>query len=149
MVKQKQTPVESVIDVNDRGILWYRIPEFPGYEYSPSVNMIRSLKSVKRYPFGTVLKQSNTDEYTMTNKDNLRLKVKLCDIIANIRRRNEKGYPTYIVDQFHSRNNRSFINPDNVPLGTKVVAKPRRPRKETMITPMFTKLRSGGGELPS
>lgn len=75
--------VEQVIDLRDSNIIWFRIPGFPGYEIS-NTNYVRSFKSRKKYPYGTLVKWSKGN-IILSNRNNQRVKLTLEEIWSIIK----------------------------------------------------------------
>jgi len=71
--------VEQVINVNDSSIVWFRIPGFPGYEISNN-NYVRSFKSRKKFPLGSLVKWDKTGHVIMSDHNNKRVKLDLKEI---------------------------------------------------------------------
>ena len=66
-------PTETVVNIYDPNILWYKINDFPGYEISNN-GYLRSFKSSKKYPYGIILEyyHSNGNYYSLTCSNNNR-----------------------------------------------------------------------------
>ena len=117
-------PVEQVVDVNSPMIIWYRIPGFPGYEISTPMNYIRSFKSRKKYPYGTLVKWTKDGTVTLTNNNNQRVKLRYEDIMKLVQ--NTKELPVATSDiQVKARNPMCTIDTNAIPEVGKVVAKPK------------------------
>jgi hypothetical protein len=65
-------PTESIVDIYDKNILWYKIKDFPGYEISNPNNFVRSFNSAHKYPYGVILNYYHSDGnyYEMICYDN-------------------------------------------------------------------------------
>lgn len=115
-------PVDYIWDPATDDQLWFRIPNFNGYEISDYLN-IRSMKMFNKYPFGVLLKYTVTKDgqkiYELTDIDNMRIKISERDIINLAFYTNPSitsyGYPkkTYQAEKT-SRNFRMWINQDPV-----------------------------------
>jgi hypothetical protein len=135
------TPVEQKLNPGDPGFIWNCISGFPGYEMcvaydgSNKVLLLRSLKSIHRYPYGTLLEPRN-NYYELTDRNNNRVRVNANDLQIdpyNIPRH------TWEVDSYKARNKREFINPNEETLGT-VIRKPvdiKAEENNTLSYPKF------------
>lgn len=138
-MRKEQIPVESVININDPSYVWYPIKGFPGYEICENNYhvYIRSLKSSVAYPYGTLLRWSIYNRFTLTNSNNQRVNIKAEDLMYL----EDKSQPrsTITVDRFKARNNRIFINPDETTDEGTIVKKPRdiRMNGEKVFFPKF------------
>ena len=54
-------PTETIVDIYDKDILWYKIKDFPGYEISNPNNYVRYLKYSNNYPYGVILNYYHSD----------------------------------------------------------------------------------------
>lgn len=116
--------VDKVINIYDSRILWFRIPGFPGYEISNTHHYVRSFKSRKRYPYGTLVQWAgkNRDYIVLTNSNNQRVKLTLDDILKLTH--GQIGYKTFEV-QNTSRNPLCGIDTNATSEVGKIVAKPK------------------------
>ena len=114
--------VEQVIDLRDSNMLWFRIPGFPGYEIS-NTNYIRSFKSRKKYPYGTMVKW-NKEGIILSNRNNQRVKLTLQEIWSVVKSEPERICHTWEV-QNTSRNPMAGIDTEaEVAIGD-LVQKPK------------------------
>jgi hypothetical protein len=101
--------VEDYIDLNDKTIKWYDIPNYNGYQIS-TTGHIRSLKHYKKYPFGILIKHKN-NLFTLTNSNNIRTTVSYNEIVNLVK--NSEYSLSYPKDtnttSYSSRNNKCFI----------------------------------------
>ena len=116
--------VDQVINIYDPNILWYRIPGFPGYEICKTTYMVRSFKSRKKYPYGTLVKWNKNQTITLTNHNNQRVNLTFDDIIRIVDEAKELPNKTIEV-QGTSRNPLSCIDTNAVTTVGKIVAKPK------------------------
>lgn len=67
-------PTETIVDIYDKNILWYKIKDFPGYEICNCNNYVRSFKYYKKYPYGVILNYYHSDGnyYEITCSNNKR-----------------------------------------------------------------------------
>ena len=116
-------PVEQVINPNDSTIKWFRIPGFPGYEIC-NLNYVRSFKSRKKYPYGTLVKWDKNNTITLTNSNNQRVKLTLTDIWCVVKANPEITSYTWET-QNTSRNQTACIDTEAISEVGKVVSKPK------------------------
>ena len=120
--------VEQVIDIYDKNIIWFRIPGYPGYEIS-NTNYIRSFKSRKKYPYGTLVKWDKKGNVIISNSNNIRVKLSI-EEIWSIVKHNPEVIVNTIDTQNTSRNPFCTVNTNaEVEVG-KVAAKPKVTTKE-------------------
>ena len=124
-MKANLVPIESIMDINDTSIIWYRIPGFPGYEITDinGSTLIRSFKQRKKYAFGTVVKPNN-GFWTISNSNNQRVKISYNELWNLVKSNTLNTCYTYQV-QDTSRNPRCGIDRDAVVEVGKVVQKPK------------------------
>lgn len=131
-------------DPYDDDQLWYRIPDFNGYEIS-NKGMVRSLKFTGRFPFGTIIDPKPSGKYfgmyEMSNNNNTRVMVSR-DALWKLAMQNLKDYPYKPVSTCcvnpKSRNNRVFIDYDKAYHTNNALSTPVKPNKEPVFTPKFT-----------
>ena len=102
-------PVDYIWDPTTDDQLWFRIPNFNGYEISDYLN-IRSMKMFNKYPFGVLLKYTVTkDGQKISERDIINLAFYTNPSITSY------GYPkkTYQAEKT-SRNFRMWINQDPI-----------------------------------
>lgn len=114
--------VEEVVNIYDTNILWFRIPGFPGYEIS-NVNLVRSFKSRKKHPFGTLVKWDK-NSITLSNNNNIRVKLTLKEIWDTVNSQSITPVHTTEV-QNTSRNPMCCIDTNAEVKVGKVTAKPK------------------------
>ena len=114
--------VEQAVNINDPTIHWFRIPGFPGYEIS-NTNYVRSFKSRKKYPYGTLVKW-NKGSIELSNRNNQRVKLTLNEIMELIKTEPECVCHTWEV-QNTSRNPMAGIDADAIVTVGEVVHKPK------------------------
>ena len=134
------TPLENIIDVSNRAYGWYTIRDFNGYEWCPTLEMLRSLKSSKAHPYGVLVKEKN-NKYEITNNNNQRVKISKNDLIMRVNF--SFGHYTWEVNNTHPRNFRMGILPQaEVDKDTTLISKPRPIKKgnqdKNLIIPKFT-----------
>lgn len=117
-------PVEQVVNINDPTIIWYRIPGFPGYEICRSNYYVRSFKSRKKYPFGTLVKWNKDNTITLTNRNNQRVKLTM-EQIEQLLKENKPTSCKTIEVQNTSRNPLCGIDTNAETLVGTIVAKPK------------------------
>ena len=125
--------------------LWYDIPGFPSYQYSPS-GYIRSFKSRKKFPCGQILMFRHTvnsgDVFTLSDYNNIVRELSFDKIKEIVEGQKEFLHPyhTYEVPRARARNQRAFIDTRAMDAEGKVVKKPKpiyRKGEEVTITPTF------------
>lgn len=115
--------VDKVIDIRDSNILWFRIPGFPGYEISNN-NYVRSFKSRKKYPFGTLVKWDNKGNISLTNHNNQRVKLSLSDIWETVKSEPDVISHTWEV-QSTARNPKSCVDTEAEAEVGSIIRKPK------------------------
>lgn len=113
-------PVEQAVNINDPTIHWFRIQGFPGYEICKDRNLVRSFKSRKKYPYGTLVKWNN-NTITLSNRNNQRVKLTMQQLLELA---DTTPCKTYEV-QNTSRNPLCGIDTNEIPEVGKVVAQPK------------------------
>lgn len=110
------TPIETVVNVNDPNLWWFKIPGFNGYEIS-NTGLVRSMKHFKKYPYGLLIKprerktNPNPDpSYELSDNNNVRQVVRLSQLqhLARTNPYNQTPCHTDITN-IGSRNMRCFI----------------------------------------
>ena len=115
--------VDQVINISDPSVIWFRIPGFPGYEIS-NTNYIRSFKSRKKYPYGTLVKHDKNNYVIITNSNNQRIKLNFGDIWSRVNSEPHIKSHTWEV-QGTSRNQMACVDTEaESEIGT-IVGKPK------------------------
>lgn len=130
-------PVDAVINPNDTSVLWYDIPNFPGYQISNN-GYIRSFKQYRKYPLGTLVKFCNKEctKIQLTNSNNQRVIVTIQMIHELVSKYQIQPDGTCSV-KIQGRNSRMCINPDqDIDYGV-VVSKPVPVNNEPVSMPTF------------
>lgn len=110
--------------------IWYDIPGFPSYQYTPS-GYVRSFKSRKKFPFGQILMFKHTvnsgDVFTLSDYNNIVRELSFDKIksIVESQKENLHPYHTYEVPYTCARNKRAFIATGSNSGNGKIVKKPK------------------------
>lgn len=127
--------------------IWYDIPGFPSYQYSPS-GYIRSFKSKKKFPFGQLLMfrhtVNNGDVFNLSDKNNIVRELSFDKIKGIVESQKDilRPYHTFEVPYTCARNKRAFINTGETEGNGKIVKKPKPKLKDGLETfmPSFSLL---------
>ncbi len=110
--------------------IWYDIPGFPSYQYSPS-GYIRSFKSRRKFPCGQILMFKHTvnngDVFTLSDYNNIVRELSFDKIKEIVESQKEFLHPyhTYEVPRARARNQRAFIDSRTIDANGKIVRKPK------------------------
>ena len=132
---RKSIGLEEVVNVNDPNLWFYYIHEFPAYEISSPIDhniydekgelmymagssIIRSFKSVYKYPYGLLVRprnraNSNDPSFELTDLNNERRCVRLSQLVYMAKNLPYavSGYPRHAnMISINCRNERIFIN---------------------------------------
>lgn len=127
-MRKEITGIETILPVNEPGILWYSIPGFNGYEISNGC-IVRSMKNYKKYPYGMLISPKGKAEnpsFTLSNDNGERVTIKLSEIMKIVSETYNKipGYPRHTWEYDISGRDKRYLI--------------KGKKNENLITPKFT-----------